>query len=488
MLFTTNKVIVLSLILIIGLAIIAYNRTWSEGYVNTKTMYSDFAKRIDPTIRIINYFSGKPVMGCPKMISSSMFYGKFVWQPDEGILAPAKELITYAGDTSAVKLEAIKLENQLRSAFQNIKIQKPAAMSEEEYKKLVEAKTNAMTEQELYSAFDNEITIQIALVTERLKEMIGAETYTIEVAKLDFSDIVSDDKTPYMAKLAFLRSMGGIGDAKMTELYNMIWNPAVTSASVEMSLKALGLKDYDLKMRIYNEVVFFNKSGDLSDVKVAEIYASIKADSSTDGLNKIISYYLNKDKITDYANKLQKMGSGENTKQSYNANVVDVTYHDSAANLKTKDDSEIEVTDKDGKKVKLPWDKAVTTTPRYNDPSYFRYSPSPYVPNYEDSVYLSRLTSYNDNAPVVDYAKQLPASAIGFCDANKNNPVETETQCGKMDKSACASTSCCVLLGGSKCVAGNQSGPTMKANYSDISLLNKDYYYYQGKCYGNCPP
>ena len=92
--FTTSKIIVLSLILIIGLAIIAYYRKYPEGYVNTNTMYSDFAKRIDPTIRIINYFSGKPVMGCPTMISDSMFYGKFVWQPDVGKDAPAKELIT----------------------------------------------------------------------------------------------------------------------------------------------------------------------------------------------------------------------------------------------------------------------------------------------------------------------------------------------------------------------------------------------------------
>ena len=71
-------------------------------------------------------------------------------------------------------------------------------------------------------------------------------------------------------------------------------------------------------------------------------------------------------------------------------------------------------------------------------------------------------------------------------EANKNNAIELETQCGKIPKDACAYTSCCVLLGGSKCVAGNQSGPTMKANYSDVSVLNRDYYYYQGKCYGNC--
>jgi hypothetical protein len=31
-------------------------------------------------------------------------------------------------------------------------------------------------------------------------------------------------------------------------------------------------------------------------------------------------------------------------------------------------------------------------------------------------------------------------------------------------------------------------GPTNKANYGDIYIRNRDYYYYQGKCYGNWPP
>ena len=31
-----------------------------------------------------------------------------------------------------------------------------------------------------------------------------------------------------------------------------------------------------------------------------------------------------------------------------------------------------------------------------------------------------------------------------------------------------------------------ENGPTNPANYSDHTLKNKDFYYYQGKCYGNC--
>jgi len=119
----------------------------------------------------------------------------------------------------------------------------------------------------------------------------------------------------------------------------------------------------------------------------------------------------------------------------------------------------------------------------YNEPGYFRFGPSNYVPDYADSVYLSRLTGLSYAMPVTDTGSQLS----GFCAFNKSNPGQTEIECNKMDKNTCASTSCCVLLGGSKCMSGNESGPTMKSNFGDVYIKNKDHYYHQGKCYGNCP-
>jgi hypothetical protein len=118
------------------------------------------------------------------------------------------------------------------------------------------------------------------------------------------------------------------------------------------------------------------------------------------------------------------------------------------------------------------------------------------VPTYEDSVYLSR-TARNAQllpgagaeggkgpAPVFNTNSQLG----GFCEANKNDKQKIEEKCMAIEKGACASTSCCVLLGGEKCVAGNENGPYMTANYTDYTLAtrNRDFYYYQGKCYGNC--
>jgi hypothetical protein len=74
----------------------------------------------------------------------------------------------------------------------------------------------------------------------------------------------------------------------------------------------------------------------------------------------------------------------------------------------------------------------------------------------------------------------------GFCKQNANFPDLLEQGCNILDKNVCASTSCCVLLGGEKCVSGGEQGVTMKANYNEPSITNKDMYYYQGKCYGNC--
>lgn len=118
----------------------------------------------------------------------------------------------------------------------------------------------------------------------------------------------------------------------------------------------------------------------------------------------------------------------------------------------------------------------------YYIPGAYKYGSSNYVPNYEDSVYLSRTTRLPQPAPVFNTASMLG----GFCTQFKNDKFAIEEKCGALDLNTCASTSCCTLIGGQKCVGGNENGPTNPANYTDGSLKNKDFYYYQGKCYGNC--
>ena len=118
----------------------------------------------------------------------------------------------------------------------------------------------------------------------------------------------------------------------------------------------------------------------------------------------------------------------------------------------------------------------------YYIPGAYKFGASNYVPNYEDSVYLSRTTRESQLAPVVNTASQLG----GFCSQYATNTAALEEKCAAQDLNACASTSCCVLLGGQKCVAGNENGPKNPASYTDYNLMNRDFYYYQGKCYGNC--
>lgn len=108
-------------------------------------------------------------------------------------------------------------------------------------------------------------------------------------------------------------------------------------------------------------------------------------------------------------------------------------------------------------------------------------APANYQPSYENTVNVSDLTGYSYASPV-----DSNDSYSGFCKQYSNDPMQLEAQCNNLDKNTCASTSCCVFLGNSKCVYGNEFGAYMKANYTDPSILNSDKYYYTGKCYGNC--
>ena len=168
---------------------------------------------------------------------------------------------------------------------------------------------------------------------------------------------------------------------------------------------------------------------------------------------------------------------------------VDTEFHPTEQQIIADNDykdlksGDIYVIDQCGNKVLLPKSN-VQGSVTYYQPGVYRFGASTYVPNYEDSVYLSKTTGLSTTGVVSNpsYLKQ------GICNKYKDHPQLLEEACQRMDGNLCASTSCCVLLGGSKCVSGNAQGATVKSNYSDIYVPNRDYYYYQGKCYGNCPP
>lgn len=108
-----------------------------------------------------------------------------------------------------------------------------------------------------------------------------------------------------------------------------------------------------------------------------------------------------------------------------------------------------------------------------------------YLPDYGTLMLANNIEMQPKNINETD---NLPG---GFCEYYKNSPMLIENQCTKLDDNVCASTQCCTLLNGengTKCVAGNEYGPTNRSYYSNTMLGDIDYYYYKGNCYGDCPP
>ena len=180
-------------------------------------------------------------------------------------------------------------------------------------------------------------------------------------------------------------------------------------------------------------------------------------------------------------------GEANNDNTKYNYKNVDVEYHDdlqaagSYGIYKTNMGSS-NVYDVNGNLVNVV-SNAVQGNIVYYQPGSYKYGASSYVPYYEDSVFLSRST----NAMVHTPTYVSTNTGGGFCNKYRSDTAQLEQHCNAINNETCAATTCCVLLGGQKCVAGNQNGPIMKNNYSDAMVANKDLYYYQGRCYGNCP-
>jgi hypothetical protein len=167
---------------------------------------------------------------------------------------------------------------------------------------------------------------------------------------------------------------------------------------------------------------------------------------------------------------------------TYDTNNYNVNYHIEPSNNYYSDTStagigKMWVLDHSGNLISIPYNEISGNT-LYNEPGSFRFGPSNYVPNYEESVYLSKLTNISTVTPLETEKLR------GFCNSMDKNTIEQK--CNSLNKDTCASTSCCVLLGGQKCVYGNDTGPLFKTNYSNFLITNPEFYYYQGKCYGKC--
>ena len=95
-------------------------------------------------------------------------------------------------------------------------------------------------------------------------------------------------------------------------------------------------------------------------------------------------------------------------------------------------------------------------------------------------VYTMEGLTNPDNSIIMD-------KSAAFCESYRGSSGALDDSCGKLTKTNCNSTSCCVWTSDDKCVAGGQGGPTFN---SDAKGKTKqlDYYYFQNKCYGpKCP-
>ena len=155
---------------------------------------------------------------------------------------------------------------------------------------------------------------------------------------------------------------------------------------------------------------------------------------------------------------------------TYNLSNINVQYHETAEDINKQ----------------LGVDVSDSLLNNNSDSTYYtsgtlKYNPANYVPDYEDTIYFSKLTGLGYQTPTINTNAQLS----GFCKYDRYFPEKIEEKCSKLSSETCASTTCCVLMGG-KCFAGNYKGPYFKAHYGDLDLRNKDKYYYMGRCYGNC--
>ena len=192
----------------------------------------------------------------------------------------------------------------------------------------------------------------------------------------------------------------------------------------------------------------------------------ISSDGSTSCKN---SFTLTKENIKPSEPSSSPSGDGP----AYNPYDINEIYHDNDPDAQKRDHQKFDP-------MQPGFD--LNPSPLYDEPGTYLVDSTGYVPNYADSLYLSTTTGL----PQTYTIQNAPYMYGGFCKENAYDKQLINAKCNKLDKDVCASTECCVLLGGQKCVAGNQQGPSIPNSYSDFTIVNRDFYYYAGKCYGNC--
>lgn len=220
-------------------------------------------------------------------------------------------------------------------------------------------------------------------------------------------------------------------------------------------------------------------SNDITNLMYLDTFSNTLSNSQLNESQKII--------LVDGA-KMYQQKNNEKPNLKYDANSPIIDYHSSEAQIRNEESqmpqNMIQILANDGKKKDIPMEKT-QNLPTYFSPGTYPFGTANYVPIYADSILLSNKHNKNSSLHVTEL-HDTPDMIAGFCQQERNNHMKIEETCMGMNKNQCASSQCCILLGGSKCVAGNEQGPTNISHYNDTLLKNREYYYYQGKCFGNC--
>ena len=226
---------------------------------------------------------------------------------------------------------------------------------------------------------------------------------------------------------------------------------------------------------------------DETNVRLADANAKLNATTNPDDRTKYIDEIT---AITAELTKYQKLVVNY-TKEAerFNSLIIETQatadkLDEEVGNIPTENDLDgiAFVAGPDNTMVELKPTGDLGGAPTYYEPGTYKFGSATYVPSYEDSVYLSKTTGQSSVSTYLDKATMMG----GACSYFKDQPDKLEEMCNSIDTNNCGAMSCCVLLGGAKCVSGNKSGPYNKLNYGDITVRDKDYYYHNGKCYGNC--
>jgi len=79
--------------------------------------------------------------------------------------------------------------------------------------------------------------------------------------------------------------------------------------------------------------------------------------------------------------------------------------------------------------------------------------------------------------PVMDF------SGDSLCTSFASQPMKLNESCGTLSKTNCNTTSCCVWLNETSCVAGDKNGPTFRTTKG--KPIEVENYMFKGRMYGN---